>query len=111
MVLTRAERKAALEHVIEHVFLLETDNPLSFALKRAFLNDIYDVLTMPFQDIARLDYEGDNGKLTLLPAGYQYMIRILKHFDAQRTLEGIPIGDEWKLVTAAEYDEYRLSPE
>jgi len=109
MVLTRAERRTALTHVISNVFMLDDESPLSLALQKAFLVDIYDVLAMPFHDIDRLEYVDDQGKVVMLPNGYRYMIRIIKHYDSYRTADGDPIGDNWKTVTADQYDEYRLS--
>ena len=110
MVLTRAERRTALLHVVTDVFMLDDpDNPLSLALSKAFLVDIYDILAMPFHDIDRLDYLDDQGNEVPLPTGYQYMLRIIKHYDLFCTAEGDPIGDDWKTVTADQYDEYRLS--
>jgi hypothetical protein len=110
MVLTRAERRKALDHVVTNVFMLDNaDNPLSLALTKAFLVDIYDILAMPFHDIKRLAYVDDQGNEILLPSGYQYMLRIIKHYDSYRTSDGDPIGDEWTTVTADQYDDYRLS--
>jgi hypothetical protein len=109
MVLTRAERQTALAHVVTNVFMLDDDSPLSLALTKAFLVDIYDILAMPFHDIERLDYVDNQGNEILLPSSYQYMLQIIKHYDLYRTLDGDPIGDEWKTVTAHQYDEYCLS--
>jgi hypothetical protein len=89
--------------------MLDDDNPLSLALQKAFLVDIYDVLAMPFHDIDRLEYVDDQGKVVMLPNGYRYMIRIIKHYDSYRTADGDPIGDNWKTVTADQYNEYHLS--
>jgi len=110
MVLTRTERRTALAHVVTNVFMLDdADNPLSLALTKAFLMDIYDILVMPFHDIERLDYVDAQGNEILLPSGYQYMLRIIKHYDSYRTADGDPIGDAWTTVTADQYDDYRLS--
>jgi hypothetical protein len=37
------------------------------------------------------------------------MLWIIKHYDSYHTLDGDPIGDRWKTVTADQYDEYCLS--
>jgi hypothetical protein len=104
MVLTRAERRTALAHVVTNVFMLDDDTLLSLALTKAFLVDIYDIRSMPFQDIEQLDYVDDQGNEILLPSGYQYMLQIIKHYDSYHTLDGDPISDEWKTVTADQYD-------
>jgi hypothetical protein len=89
--------------------MLDDDNPLSLTLQRAFLVNMYDVLAMLFHDIDWLDYVDDQGKEIMLPNGYRYMIRIIKHYDSYRTADGDPISDDWKSVTANQYNEYRLS--
>jgi hypothetical protein len=70
VVLLRAEQRTALTHVISNVFMLNDDNPLSLALTKAFLVDIYDILAMPFHDIELLDYVDDQGNEIMLPNGY-----------------------------------------
>jgi hypothetical protein len=95
MVLTRAEQRTALTHVISNVFMLDDNNPLSLALTKAFLVNIYDILAMPpFHDIERLEYVDDQGNEIMLPNGYRYMIRIIKHYDLYCTAAGDPIGDD-----------------
>jgi hypothetical protein len=90
--------------------MLDNNNPLSLALTKAFLADIYNILATPFHDIKWLDYVDDQGNEILLPSGYQYMLRIIKHYDSYHTSGGDPIGDEWKTVTADhQYDGYCLS--
>jgi hypothetical protein len=71
MVLTRAERRTALAHIVTNVFMLDNDNPLSLALTEAFLVNIYNILAMPFHDIKRLDYVDNQGNEILLPSSYQ----------------------------------------
>jgi hypothetical protein len=59
MVLTRAEGKVALTHVLKNVLKLEDDNPLFRALSKDKLLDISDVLILPFEDIEKLTYIDD----------------------------------------------------
>jgi hypothetical protein len=109
MVLTRAERRAALTHIIENVFLLDADNLLRDALNKACYFNIYDILAMLPHEIELLDYEDDHGRLVKLPNAYKSKLRAIKHYDSYQTLEGNPIGDDWKSVTANQYDKYRIS--
>jgi hypothetical protein len=78
---------------------------------KAYLINVFDVITMPFQDIDCLAYEDDQGNMVTLPSSYQYIIWIIKHcYNSYCTLEGNPIDDDWKTIVAEQYNEYCLSP-
>jgi hypothetical protein len=98
-----------LTHVISNVFVLDNNNPLSLALTKAFIVDIYDILAMPFHYIEWLGYVDDQGNTIMLPNGYRYMVWIIKHYNSYCTADGDPISDDWKTVTADQFNEYHLS--
>jgi hypothetical protein len=67
MVLTCAEGRAALTHLIDNVFALEADNLLSEALTRDGYADIRDVANMIEEDIDSLAYPDSNDDLVIVP--------------------------------------------
>ena len=108
MVFTRADGKAALKHVIENVFELPTDHPLSTALTQAAFVEIGDVLSMPYDDILDLTYTDDQGVEVPVGKGDKYRLRIVKFYHLHPSNVGDPI-DDWLTLTPDEYHEYRVS--
>jgi hypothetical protein len=78
MVLTRAESKAALEHVLDYVFQLPTNHPLIAALDLANIFSIHDLLTMSYDQIFDLSYFDDQGNEAQIPKGIKNLVRALK---------------------------------
>ena len=110
MVFTRAEGKAALEHIIENVFELPCDGPLAKALLAMHVKDnIRDVIVMPFEDVESLVYTKDQGNEVALKKPFCWMIHVLKHYHLYCISERNPIGDDWVPITAQEYQDYWMS--
>jgi hypothetical protein len=111
MVLTRAEGKDALTHVIKNVFQLEDDNPLSRALSKDDLLDIADVVSLPFEHIGNLTYIDDQGDERKLVRRYTITLHLFKSYCIHRRNQGNPIGDNWTGITYEDVYDYRVGPD
>ena len=111
MVLTRAERKDALTHVIKNVLELDDDNQLSRALSKEGLLDIESVVYLPFEDIDTLIYLDDQGDERNLVRRYTFALHLLKSYFLHRQAQGNPIGDNWTGITHEDVYNYRDGPD
>ena len=80
MVLTQAERKEVLTHVLENVLQLESGSPLVLAINQDGFQDIADIHNMRFEDIDELQYKDADGNKVPLPKLHAYPLRIFKHY-------------------------------
>jgi hypothetical protein len=74
MVLTRAEGRKALTHVLENGFQLEKDHSLIFALSKKGLLDIRDVLKLSYDDIDNFTFPNDQGNDLALWLGCKILL-------------------------------------
>ena len=80
MVLTRADAKLALSHVIANVFELPVDHVLFTALAQAGIVEIGNVLSMPYDDIMDLAYLDAQGAEHVVPKGNRTRLWIIKYY-------------------------------
>jgi hypothetical protein len=109
MVLTRAEGRAALTHLINNVFSLEADNFLSAALTGAGYADICDVANMREEDIDSLEYPDANDNPVTVPRYLKALIQIFKQYITYCNDISDPIGDGRTTITAEQFDIYCTS--
>ena len=105
MVFTRADGKLALTHVIENVFELPANHPLTAALTQDGIIEIGDVLSMPYDDILDLAYTDNQGNKIPVGKCDTYRLRIIKYYHLHRITTGDPIED-WLSLTWEAYNEY-----
>jgi hypothetical protein len=109
MVLTHAEGRAALTHLIDNVFALEADNFLSVALTRDGYADIRDIANMSKEYIDSLEYSDANDDIVTLPRYLKALIRIIKQYIMYHNYISDPIGDGWTTITAEQFGTYCMS--
>jgi hypothetical protein len=90
--------------------LSKDDEPLYNALETWGYNDIYQLLTMSYDDINALTYPDASGNDIPLPFYSKVQIRILKAYHLHRDEQGDPIGDAWTSITTEEFNEFHVGP-
>jgi hypothetical protein len=109
MFFTRADGKLTLvTPVIENVFELLADHPLTIALTQAGIVDVGDVLSMPYDDVLHLKYTNDQGDEVPVGKGDTYRLRIIKYYHFHWITAGDSIKD-WLTLTQDEYHAYNVS--
>jgi hypothetical protein len=113
MVLTRAELKEALTHVLKNVFDLEDDSPLSKALSKGSLEglEIVDIVNLPFEVIDKVTYIDDQGDERTLPLHYTILLHVFKSYFLHRRAQGNPIGEKWTDITYENIMDFRVGPD
>jgi len=95
-------------HVLTNVLKQPSDGPLAWALNKAGINEINDLLTLDQHSRNALTYEWDDGTVKPLPIGYKNLLRVLKIFADYCQDQGMPIED-WTTVTKRDFDKFRTS--
>ena len=85
-----------------------SNGPLVWALDKAGINEIMDLLTLDYHTRNALTYELDDGTVKPLPLGYKNLLRVLKIFADYCQANGSPIED-WTAVTKRDFDDFRTS--
>lgn len=110
MVMTKSTRRAALDHIITVVLDQDADGEIAQALEKHGVSSPADLCNLSKDDISQLWYLDDEGEERPLTRGRANLLRIVKFFKAWKASEGNPIqDDEWGLITADEFTEYRFS--
>ena len=93
MVLSRAQKKAAVKHILEVVFDLAVDSLLhqSFALNS--IDSPIDLVALSDNDLDRLDYHTDDGSSKSLPPGDIGLLKAFKLYVVFRNSSTNPIND------------------
>ena len=92
MVLTRNERKDALNYVIKMVFEYEYDDPLWLALKKNGIDDIAAFICLTDDDINTLDFS-EGTSINQLDKGRKGLLRCFSAYYTHREATVYPIGD------------------
>jgi len=95
-------------HVLMNVLKQPSDGPLAWALDKASINEINDLLTLDHQSRNALMYELNDGTVKPLPISYKNLLRVLKIFADYCQDTGMPIKD-WTVVTKRDFDKFRTS--
>jgi hypothetical protein len=115
MVLTRADRKEVLTHVLENVLQLESGSPLVLAINQDGFQDIVELHCMQFKHIDEMQYKDADGIEVPLQKLHAYPLRIFKHFMLHILEECRKHDDTVKsfyakcqALTVKEYDDFRV---
>ena len=112
MVLTQAQKKAALKHVLATVLDQdESTSPLSIALKEESITNIGDLLVLSADDVDGLTYPvaNDTGRVSKkpVPKGLRNLLLVFIDYVQHRIDEGDPIHEGWAQVTNEQFDTFR----
>ena len=106
--LTRAQRKAALKHVLATILELDPDEDAKVyeALKNAKIRSIHSFVALERQDVLDLELNGKNGLIGMVIGNYRHILSFLG-FVQWRKDKGKPIEDsQWLSLTGKEFDAY-----
>jgi hypothetical protein len=97
----------ALKHVLEVVLETEAHEPLAQALLYQGVFDIHAILRMSSDDVKGLNYKDCQGNETHLGLGTRNEIHAIQQYHSYHLQKGFPIGDNWKSITAQEFNAFR----
>ena len=107
--MTRAETKEAFNHVLDTVLDRGDSSPLKRSLIDDGITDIFDLITITDDVIDHLTYEDLDDK-TYYPVkkGDKMLLRCFLAY--QLSLEPATGDVDYKAITQANFDSYRISP-
>jgi hypothetical protein len=107
--MTRAEAKKAFNHVLDTVLDRGDSSPLKSSLKEDGITDIFDVVTVTDNVINSLTYEDPDDKIYYpVTKGDKMLLRCFLAY--QHSLEAATGDVDYKAITQANFDSYRISP-
>ena len=71
--------------------------------------DIYNVISMSYNDIASLTYTNANNTIVKLQGGLKNQIKNFQQYIIYRYFSNEPIGNDWESITEEKFDSYRTS--
>ena len=110
MVFTRSDAKIAFDHVLDEVLGRDANTPLKIALLQEGIDDIFTLINLDLFFIEALTYKDSNDDITDVTKGDKMLLKIFLDYIGDRHNKGNPIGDQWKLITQAEFDAFRIDP-
>jgi len=111
MPLTKSKAIEAFKHVLDNVFEVPEDGPLSISLENAGYNNSWDLITLCDEDIELLTYDKENEKDIPLGRAYQSLLHIFCHYCDHQTHTGTPIGNDWTAIMANNLNNYHTGPD
>jgi len=113
MPLTRTGAVGAFNHILSNVFQVPEDGPLAKALKSAGYDDIWALVTLSNADIESLTYyKNENEKNIPLEMAHKNLLCIFfHHYCNHRAHIGTPIGDDWTVISADDFNDYCMGPD
>jgi hypothetical protein len=109
MPLTRTQGEAALKYVVLTVLDQPDDGPLMKSITNDQITDIRVFPSLQEIDIGNLQYPKDDGSLSALGPGQKGLLRAFCAFIKYRSIQSLPIGDNWTSISQEEYDEFCCS--
>ena len=110
MVMSRAQKAAAITHILENVFDVETDSALHMAMQYNSIESPYSICQMSYQELVELQYPLDQKSLHYLPIGHAGRIMALKAYVEYQASIGIEIGEvDMMEITQSDYDNFRAT--
>ena len=111
MVLTRAEKTAAMKHIVETVLDEAADSPVAKSLIKNRIKSPHDLLSIDDTAIDTFQYDDASGNSQPLALGERGLLTSFKAFVLFRGTGNNPITDaDWTSITQEEYDNFRISP-
>jgi hypothetical protein len=112
MVLTSKEAKLAFTHILDNVIGRNDGTPLKSSLNEVGIDDIFGLTNLTGVAIDSLSFidTNNNNAVTPIKSGDKMLLRSFLSYVGSRQLEGIPIGDDWSLVTQEDFDTFRIDP-
>ncbi len=113
MPLTQTEAIEAFNHILSNVLEAREDGPLAKALISAGYDDIWTLATLHNSDIESLTYyKNENEKNIPLQMAHKNLLHIFfHHYCNHRALIGTPIGDDWTVISADDFNDYCMGPD
>lgn len=112
--LTRAQSRAAFDHILNNVFERGDDSSLKIALLRQGINDITTLANIRKETIGLLQYEDTRDEVTTLKTinlGDQSLMLCFRDYIVFRKTKGDPIEDGWTEITQEDFDNFRVDPD
>ena len=106
MVLTRKQRKDALEHVLCKVLEEEPNSDLRTALAYQKKRDIIKIVNLTEAEINAMSYKDDTGNTQTLMKGDIGLLRAFTAYVGHKHSTGDPIGEDWLSIPADDFDQY-----
>ena len=107
MPLTRTKITAAFDHVLNVVFGVLKDDPLYKAMEKSGNTNIRDIISLDETDIGSLTYDKSATETDLpLSRHDKALLHIFKCYILHHNLIGSLIGEDWLLITQADFDKY-----
>ena len=110
MTLTRDQKTAALNHLLEVVFDQDKDSDLHKAFASNKIRSPHDLITLGESTIDMLQYPESEKVYKLLSPVEIALIKCFRAFLLYKEKTGHPIDDtQWLSLTADEFDKFRIS--
>ena len=112
MTLTRQKKKAAIKHLLETVFDLDSNSPIQLALEQNGLSSPHDIVSLNDVEFELLMYKPAGATEAIpLQKGHASCLKAFKALVVHKAATGNPIDDDWISITQDDFDKFRISPE
>ena len=111
MVLTKAQKREIVQHILEHVFGQEPNSKLHAVFDEHDIQSPHDIIAMSEEDFETLGYTNDKDQYISLPKGNIGLLKAFHTYFLFCQSNGNPIDDSqgWMSITAENFDQFRIS--
>src|SRR5512133_2585398 len=113
MVLTKAQKREIIKHILEHVFEQEPDSKLHIVFKEHDIQSPHDIIALSEEDIEILGYTNEDDQYICLPKGNVGLVKAFGAYFLFCQSNGNPIEDSqgWMSIPAEAFDQFCISPD
>src|SRR5512133_2024236 len=110
MVLTKAQKREIIKHILEHVFEQEPDSKLHIVFKEHDIQSPHDIIALSEEDIEILGYTNEDDQYICLPKGNVGLLKAFRAYFLFCQSNRNPIEDSqgWMSITAEAFDQFSL---
>ena len=110
MVLSCVQCQAALKHILENVFDLDTGSPLHMAIKQNAITSPFDLVAIKSVEYEKLAYQV-NDKTTTLSLGHFNLLKAFQAYVLHTQPSPANVSDDfWISISQEDFDNFRISP-
>jgi hypothetical protein len=111
MVLTKQQKRAALQYIIQTVLDQDADSNIAKAFLHNDIQSPHNIMLLSNDNIPQLDYPSKEDQLITLKKGNIGLIRAFRAFVLHRTVIGSSIEDlDWITNMQDKFDRFQISP-